>query len=77
MTLCKHVKTLTVNKRHYQFPNGELIVYAGTKKACLFLIDGLTYLTRVIDRRVAAKALKQLKNECKGITPDSAIEGEV
>lgn len=77
MTLCKRVNTLTVKKRHYTFPNGELVVYVGTKKACLFLIDGLTYLTKAIDRKLAANALKQLKASCKGITSDETIQGEV
>jgi hypothetical protein len=77
MTLCKRVKTASGNKRHYTFPNGELVVYVGTKKACLFLIDGLTYLTKAIDRKLAANALKQLKRECKGVTSDEVIQGEV
>lgn len=77
MTICKRVNTLTVKKRHYTFPNGELVVYVGTKKACLFLIDGLTYITKVIDRRIAAKALKELKRDCKSVTSDEAIQREV
>lgn len=78
MTLCKHINRGTKHAtRRYNFPTGELVVYVGTKKACLFLIDGLTYLTKAIDRRMAANALKQLKRDCKSVTSDEAIQGEV
>jgi len=73
MTLCKR----TTHTRRYNFPSGTLIVYVGSKKACLFLIDGLTYLTKAIDRKLAANALKQLKRDCKSVTSDEAIQGEV
>jgi len=78
MTLCKHINRGTKHAtRRYNFPSGELVVYVGTKKACLFLIDGLTYLTKAIDRKIAANALKQLKRDCKSVTSDETIQGKV
>lgn len=77
MTLCKRIKTASGSKRHYTFPSGELVVFAGTKKACLFLIGGLSYIVKQVTRLEAAHALRQLKQEHKGVTPDYLIEGEV
>lgn len=78
MTLCKTVNKGTKHAtRRYNFPSGELVVYVGTKKACQFLIEGLTYAVKQVSRLEAAMALKQLKRECKSVTPDHLIEGEV
>jgi len=76
MTLCKQVKTLSGITRRYNFPSGELVVFSGTKKVCMFLVNGLSYCAKQVSRMQAAMALRQLKRDCKSVTPDEVIEAE-
>lgn len=78
MTICKHINRGTsAAMRKYTFPAGELVVYVGTKRPCKFIPEQCTYVSREVPRAHAAKALKQLKRECKSVTSDDKIQGEV
>jgi hypothetical protein len=76
MTLSKQVVTASSFKRIYNFPEGELHVFPGTKRPCKFIPECCNYITYTINRIKAACALRQLKRDCRSVTSDEAMEGE-
>ena len=49
--------------KRYNFPQGQLVTYPGTKRKCAYMFDWCSHMLTLVDRLDAAKALRKFKLE--------------